>query len=129
MIDIFRYNITDLLKHSLNYVQKHFMHFYHHDRTQLLNYSFNQLVVLLEEHSWQMPQEYLLKFLTKWVEYSQPDRDDHYIQLLEFISWQTINQAFVFSYLDKENFFCENNDALFSILYILEKNNIFLGPK
>ena len=124
-----KYNITDLLKQSLIFVQKNFMNIYDNDRSQLLHYPINQLQLFLEEHGWQLPQEHLLKFLSQWVSFSLTEREDNYLQLLEYINWASINPHFIFDHLDKEPLYCESNDSLFNILHVLERNGFFLGPK
>lgn len=88
-----------------------------------------QITAFLTEKSWALRQELLLKFITRWVGYAINSREGDYIQLLNYINWGNINTVYISNHLDREGLYSHSNEALFSILHVLDRNGIYLGPK
>jgi hypothetical protein len=66
--------------------------------------------------------------LTRWVE-QQQEREEHFPSLLNNLSWSSIDPAFIEDHLDKEKLYKNSEDALLTILSVIEKNNVELSQK
>ena len=108
---------------------RHFEHIFENDRNELMHYSMHQITAFLTEKSWALRQELLLKFITRWVGFAVSSREDQYIQLLNYINWGNINTMYISDHLDKEGLYSHSHEALFTILHVLDRNGIYLGPK
>ena len=94
-----------------------------------MQYPLNQIIAFLQEKSWALPQELLLKFIARWVAFAINSREGDYIQLLNYINWGNINTNYISDHLEKEGLYCNSHEALFSILHVLDRNGIYLSPK
>ena len=68
------------------------------------------------------------KTIIRWVEQNQ-DREEHFPDLLNNLSWSTIDPTFIESHLDNEKLYKSSEEALLTILTVMEKNNVELSSK
>ena len=80
------------------------------------------------EKAWSLPQELVLKFIVNWVNADASNREEFLIQMLEVIDWSNMNPAFIADHIDSESLY-NSPTALYTILHVLERNNIYLGQK
>ena len=118
-----------MLPYLISVYYRHFDHVFDNDRNELMHYSLNQITAFLTEKSWALRQELLLKFIARWVGFAINSREGDYIQLLNYINWGNINTMYVSDHLEKEVLYGQSHEALFSILHVLDRNGIYLGPK
>ena len=118
-----------MLPYLISVYYRHFDHVFDNDRNELMHYSLNQITAFLTEKSWALRQELLLKFIARWVGFAINSREGDYIQLLNYINWGNINTMYVSDHLEKEALYGQSHEALFSILHVLDRNRIYLGPK
>ena len=118
-----------MLPYLISVYYRHFDHVFDNDRNELMHYSLNQITAFLTEKSWALRQELLLKFIARWVGFAINSREGDYIQLLNYINWGNINTMYVSDHLEKEVLYSQSHEALFSILHVLDRNGIYLGPK
>ena len=109
---------------------RNFAYIFENDRNELLHYPINQITAFLNEKSWALKQELLLKFITRWVGFAINSREGDYIQLLNYINWGNIKDyRYISDHLEKEGLYSHSHEALFSILHVLDRNGIYLGAK
>ena len=118
-----------MIPYLITVYYRHFDHVFDNDRNELMHYSLNQITAFLTEKSWALRQELLLKFIARWVGFAINSREGDYIQLLNYINWGNINTMYVSDHLEKEVLYGQSHEALFSILHVLDRNGIYLGPK
>ena len=119
--------LTEVNKQSLIFLQRNFDYLY--NREEMLNLSMPKVQSLISERLWPMGQERVLAFLAKWVAFNMPLREAHFLSLLQFIAWNEIDSAYLCQHIDQEPLYQNCAEALFSILHVLDRQNIYLGPR
>lgn len=124
-----RHSLSDLIRRSFSYLQRNFPFLYENDREELMQYSPQLLQTFLTEKGWSLPAELVLKYCSSWVNYDLASREEYFANLLYFINWNVINPAMICEHLDEDQLYHNSQEALFSILSVLDRNNIYLGQK
>ena len=122
-----KYGLSEVQKQSLIFLQRNFDFLFH--REEMLSLSLQKVQILISERLWRMSQERVLTFLAQWVASDVQVRELHYPSLLHYVIWNEVDIGFLCDHIDQEPLFQSCAEALFSILHILEKQNIYLGPK
>ena len=67
--------------------------------------------------------------MASWVNYDLTNREQCFPELLLCVNWGSVNPSFVCEHLDKEQLYQSSQDALFTILSVTDRNNVYLGQK
>ena len=83
----------------------------------------------MTEKGYYLHPELVLRFVANWVNYDLTNREECFPGLLYCVNWSSVNPSFVCEHLDKEQLYQSSQDALFTILSVTDRNNVYLGQK
>ena len=106
-----------------------FRYLFEHDREELMQYSPSVVQAFLSDKGWILPPELVLKYAASWVNYDLSTREEYFVGLLYCINWGNINTAYLAEHLNDDPLYQNSQEALFNILSVLDRNNIYLGPR
>ena len=124
-----RLSLGDLMRRSFSFLQRSFGYLFENDREELMQYSTQMVQTFLPEKGWSIHPELVLRFVANWVNYDLTNREECFPSLLYCVNWSSINPGFVCEHLDKEQLYQSSQDALFTILSVTDRNNVYLGQK
>ena len=94
-----------------------------------MQYSPSVVQAFLSDKGWILPPELVLKYAASWVNYDLSTREEYFVGLLYCINWGNINTAYLAEHLNDDPLYQNSQEALFNILSVLDRNNIYLGPR
>ena len=118
-------HLVDLSKQTLAYIDKHFdriIQYHEIDRKSQID--LQQYI----NNAWYFPSELVLRIVARWVN-QHSSREDHFVSLLHNVNWSTLDPGFISRHLDNDVLYSSSQEALLTILHLLDKNNIKLNAR
>ena len=118
-------HLVDLSKQTLAYIDKHFERIIQYHEIEKKSQADLQHYI---NRALYFPSELVLRLVTRWVN-QHSSREDHFVSLLHNVNWNTLDPGFISRHLDNDVLYLSSQEALLTILHLLDKNNIKLTTR